>query len=245
MPNIYVTRKLAIFRNGEEAVISENELLTLGLPLVILGDPGMGKTSLTDSLAANLETSRVPAGRFVRSAKPELLLPQSGKPIIIDGLDELATSNGASAVDGVLTKLAAIGLPPFILSCRAADWNGSSDRQKILEDYGIQPITARLEPLERAEAAKILTQHENINAAEILNELDNRELSDFYKNPLTLNLLIEIVTTGQGLPSGRSALLWRGGRNGTSVNVARNSRNTALHSNLARLKLQLAARLDS
>src|SRR3569833_512195 len=157
MPMKIIPRRLTVTQNGKERGITEGQLFALGSPLVILGDPGMGKTYLMNSLAQQLGTKRVAAGSFARNAHPEKLLPPGGQPFVFDGLDELATSFGASAVDDILKTLSALNLPPFILSCRAADWQGSADRQKIADDYGVVPITARLEPFSRADAKACLT----------------------------------------------------------------------------------------
>jgi len=202
-----IQRSLTITKDGKERVISEAELFTLGSPLVILGDPGMGKTYLMNNLANQLGTTRIPAGSFVRSAHPEKLLPPNGKPLVIDGLDELATSTGASAVDEVLRKLSALDLPPFVLSCRAADWQGSADRQKIADDYGTIPTTARLDPFTRADAMTYLAEWPIADADKLLETIDAQGLAEFYRNPLTLNLLAEVASSGQGLPQGRSDLL--------------------------------------
>src|ERR1700730_6309494 len=149
---IYVERELIASQNGTEKPVAEAVILSLGFPLVVLGDPGMGKTKFTESLAARLGARRLSSGAFVRSANLETLKPPAGLPIIVDGLDELAAPSGVSAVDEVLKKLSSMGNPPFILSCRAADWNGSADRQKIREDYGVEPTTARLEPFSPSDA---------------------------------------------------------------------------------------------
>jgi len=207
MPKKILQRRLTATIDGQEHIIDEIELLTLGAPLVIVGDPGMGKTYLMDGLAKELGTKRISAGSFTRHAHPEKFLPPDGQPLIIDGLDELATSTGASAVDEVLKKLSALSLPPFILSCRAADWQGSADRQKIAEDYGVVPMTARLEPLSRQDAREILSEWPNIEAESVLDQMDARGLGEFYRNPLTLNLLAEIASDGKGLPQGRADLL--------------------------------------
>lgn len=207
MPQKIIQRRLTITMDGQERVIAEADLFALGSPLVILGDPGMGKTYLMDALAEQLSTKRIPAGSFVRNAHPETLLPSGGQPLVIDGLDELATSTGASAVDEVLKKLSVLDLPPFILSCRAADWQGSADRQKIADDYGVVPITALLEPFTRADAKTFLTDWPVIDPDGVLDQLDVQQLAEFYRNPLTLNLLAEIASSGQGLPKGRTDLL--------------------------------------
>jgi hypothetical protein len=206
MAKTIVPRTLTATLPGEKRQVDDDALITLGFPLVLLGDPGMGKTELMGKLAVQLGTERISAGAFVRNAKPEKL-PRP--PFVIDGLDELAASTGASAVDEVLKKLSALDTPQFVLSCRAMDWQGSADRQKILEDYGTAPITLQLEPLSRDDAKAILANWKGIDPEGLLKALEAQGLSDFYKNPLTLNLTAEIAATGEGLPSGRADLLTR------------------------------------
>jgi hypothetical protein len=212
MTEIYVERELIVDQNGAEKLVAEADIFALGFPLVVLGDPGIGKTKLTESLAVRLGARRLSSGTFVRGANLEALRPPAGLPIIVDGLDELTASSGASAVDEVLKKLALLGYPPFILSCRAADWNGSADRQKIREDYGIEPTTATLKAFSRSDAKRFLSGHPGIDAERLLEELDRRDLSEFYANPLTLKLIAEIAADNQGLPNGRADLFDRASR---------------------------------
>lgn len=206
MADIYIERELLIDRNGTEEVVAEADILSFGFPLVVLGDPGIGKTKFAESLAAQLGVRRLSAGAFARNSNLETLRPPNGLPIIVDGLDELAASSGASAVDEVLKKLSAMGNPPFILSCRAADWNGSADRQKIREDYGAEPTTATLKPFSWGHAKHFLSGFAGIDPKQLLEELDRRDLGEFYANPLTLKLIAEIATNNQGLPTGRAGL---------------------------------------
>lgn len=209
---IYVERELSFSQRGTETRVTEADILSLALPLIVLGDPGMGKSKLTERPATRLGAWRISAGALVRSANLEPLKPLGGLPILIDGLDELTASSGASAVDEVLKKLSAMGYPPFILFCRAADWNGSADRHKIWEDYGVEPTTARLEPFSRADAKRFLNGREGVDAEQLLEDLDRRDLSEFYANPLTLALIAEIAADKQGLPNGRADLLDRASR---------------------------------
>ena len=60
------------------------------LPVVLIGDPGMGKSFLTESLvAANPAAKWVKAGAFVRNPQ-RYALSDDKSCLVIDGLDEVA-----------------------------------------------------------------------------------------------------------------------------------------------------------
>jgi len=209
---IYINRKLVVDKGeASERTVSEEDLKDLQGPLIILGDPGLGKTKLTESLKNLMGGSLIGAGTFCRSSDPSRFLGANAR-IIIDGLDEVALS-GTSAVDEILKKLSSLNYPPFIISCRAADWQGSSDRYKIGKDYGIEPVTLHLLPLSRDEAKAFLQQYSDaLDPDKILEELDNRGLHEFYGNPLTLTLVAELAVKNEGLPESSADLLDRATR---------------------------------
>jgi len=194
----------------DERLVTEDEIATFQVPLVILGDPGLGKTKLTEALENALAAVRVTGGTFYRNEDPTRFAVAHGRPLIIDGLDEITSSSGSSAVDEVLKKLSRIGMPRFILSCRAADWQGSTDRYKIATDYGVEPTTLLLQQFSREDAITFLSAFdESIEAEDILDELTARDLGELYGNPLTLTLLAELSKDGQGLPESRADLFNR------------------------------------
>ena len=111
-------------------VVGQQQIEAFNEPVVILGDPGLGKSVLTQSLGELPNMEYIRAGSFVRNADPGSLIAAGGR-IIVDGLDEIA-SGGDGAVEAVLKQLSAMGSPGFILSCREADWLGAADRVKIV-----------------------------------------------------------------------------------------------------------------
>ena len=205
----YIPRELILNRGQKsERLIKESEIAVVGAPIVILGDPGLGKTELTKRLASQLGYTRVTAGTFYRNQERERFRIHAPTKLIIDGLDELASSSQKPPIDEVLSKLSEIGNPDFIISCRSADWQGSTDRYKISEDYGREPITLHIQPFSYDNATSFLEAYSpDIQAEEILRELNNRDLSDFYGNPLTLTLVAEVASAGKGLPRGQADLL--------------------------------------
>lgn len=204
MTTTYIDRRLVLTKSGNDSAITQAELKSDGLPLVILGDPGLGKTWLTEALEREWGVRRISAGAFCR--QPASAFAPKPSAIIIDGLDELALSSGKSAVDEVLKKLGLIDYPPFVLSCRAADWNGVADRHKIKEDYGAEPVVARLLPFNREEAEALLTAR-RLDGEKIIQDLERLGLDDFYGNALTLSIIAEIVQRGGALPTTRATLL--------------------------------------
>ena len=209
MSDLYVDRSLRLHDDdGNERVVPESQIGKLRGPVIVLGDPGLGKTKLTESLERALVGRRVLGGTFVRTRDVKRQLGDADRKLIIDGLDEIAASTGGAAVDQVLEKLSTIGYPNFILSCRAADWQGSTARYKIDSDYGTPPTVLSLLPFSYEDARRFLADYgSQISPEDVLYELNRRDLGEFYGNPLTLKLIAELVIDGQGLPESQAELL--------------------------------------
>ena len=171
---------------------------------------GLSFRAYTKTLEAQFGFKRVTGGAFYRNQNIARYSTPPNSKLIIDGLDEITSSSGVSAIDEVLKKLSGAGNPNFILSCRSADWQGSTDRYKISEDYGVEPVTLHLQPFTYQDATAFLRSYdETIDVERVLDYLDEHDLREFYINPLTLTLVSEIATAGEGLPKGRADLLDR------------------------------------
>ncbi len=205
-----IKRKLAReYPNGNREIIDQGEIATISEPVIILGDPGLGKSILTETIG-DLPTMRyVAAGTFVRTADPAPLI-KNGQRIVIDGLDEIASSTPGGGIDAVLSKLSKMNHPPFVLSCREVDWRGAADRIKIQDDYGADPVLLHLQPFDDRDAHEFLSHHfPELDAPDLLDRLATRGLNGIYKNPLTLKLLGEVARSEPDLPETRAELLDR------------------------------------
>ncbi len=120
----------------EIIVVAQNGLAALDGPVVVLGDPGLGKSVLARTVGEAAGNVYVRAGTFVRSRRPEQYRPDGGI-LVIDGLDEVGSTVAGAGVDAVLAQLSAVSdpPPPFLLAGREADWRGSADRIRIEDDY--------------------------------------------------------------------------------------------------------------
>lgn len=98
---------------GEEADILRQQRL-----VVVLGEPGMGKTELLKRLGDNPNAQFVRASAFLRWTNEQIA---PGKVLVIDALDEVAAKAEGDPLHNVLKKLAELGRPPFVLSCRSAE----------------------------------------------------------------------------------------------------------------------------
>ena len=77
----YLPRKLS----GDGQMYTEAELLAAAQFVVVLAEPGGGKTELLKSLARQLGTKAVTATRFKHMGTEE-----ENSPLVIDAFDELA-----------------------------------------------------------------------------------------------------------------------------------------------------------
>ena len=196
-------------QDGGQTVIHQDGILSFRDPVVILGDPGLGKTVLTQWLGEQPGMKFVRAGTFVRAANPSNSVAGTER-IVVDGLDEIASAAPGSAIDTVLKQLSAIGNPPFVLSCRVADWLGAADRVKIEDDYGAAPVLLHLRPFTEDDARAFLSEEfPAIDSAEVLEHLARCGIESLYENPLTLRMLGEVAQDDGPLPETRAHLFGR------------------------------------
>jgi predicted NACHT family NTPase len=165
--------------------------------IVLLGDPGAGKTYLFKKAAAE-EGARLIKARAFLVTPPNSL---SGQSLYIDGLDEKRAGRGdRDTVDDLVEKLFAVNPPRVRISCRAADWLGESDLASFrpyFEQRGDPPVLL-LESLSTEEQIAVLAGEgvDAASAAKFLAEANERTLGDFLQNPQNLIMLWRAVQTG-------------------------------------------------
>lgn len=200
----YFPRTLSVIGEPRADCLRDSEVLTIGRSVVVLGEPGMGKSELMKELGRQAGVLVVSAPRFIHSQDPTTFA-KAGL-LLIDGLDEAMGRVDSDAVDRVLAQLESAGCPRFVLSCRARDWQ-TRTFTGLVEIYGNEPLVVNLEELTRTEAADFWHVRGNASGVgAVLDGLDRQGLSDLYKNPLTLGLLGQVADSGRSLPSTRAEL---------------------------------------
>ncbi len=205
----YISRKLSwTDQDGETHFIPDNDLLTnYQCPIVVLGEPGMGKTELMEKLGDSDGCKFFRAAHFLR--QPDVPIPEDTR-LIIDGLDEVAAMEEGDPLHNVLKKLIVCGKPRFIISCRSAEWRGATARLNIADDYGHAPKILNLKPFSEEDAVEVLTREVSLNRArDAIHRLKSNGLETFFQNPLILEFVTSIVKEQGNLPETKAELFDR------------------------------------
>jgi hypothetical protein len=171
--------------------------------LVLLGEPGIGKTTVLEQEAAAAGTALVK----VRDLINETVVPPPGT-LFLDALDEYRV--GATDFDKVHRLVNAIrvgGDRPWRLTCRAEDWQKDADLAAIGRTTAGAPITvAQLLPLNLVEALAVLATLGEPDPDAFVDRALAMGAAGLLESPLSLTLLRQSVIGDQPWPVTRFAL---------------------------------------
>jgi hypothetical protein len=176
----------------DEVVTPRRMSFYAGTPnIVLVGDPGAGKSHLFEELA---QTEKV----AVQSARSFLNTPPAATDatLFIDALDERRAGRSDQAtIDLIVQKLFLTNAKRVRVACREHDWLGGTDLAAFHPYFARSGghVVLALEPLTEAEQRDILTKTGVSEPQQFIKEAERRGLSEFLVNPQNLIMLAEVV----------------------------------------------------
>ncbi len=131
---------------------TETDLLAASTHIVVLAEPGGGKTELMKSLAQKLNTSVLNASVFAYIGADK-----ENSPLIIDAVDEVARID-QSGIHKLLALVRTSTPTRVIMSSRSSEWGQAST--SIFEKFlGFSPMVVRLREFDQDEQHAIFKHH--------------------------------------------------------------------------------------
>ena len=175
---------------------------------VLLGDPGMGKSTILGSeWGVQSDLAVLLDARDFLSFDLDSHHDWQGKTLFIDGLDEVRAglADVRSVLDQIRHRLDGLGRPKFRISCREADWLGDNDRNRlesVSPDSTVRVL--RLDPLSDDEIEQLLGGHSSVSDPRtFIDTAQQRGVSGLLANPQTLNMLADVAGGGDQWPESR------------------------------------------
>lgn len=171
--------------------------------VVLVGEPGMGKSTVLAREASAAETQALTVRSFIHGASAK-----AGVPLYLDGLDEYRSDSGQAADKAhiLAARLVECGAPGWWLTCRAEDWDEADRRALLRATTAADIVVARLEPLDVSEVKQVLASLAGPHGEAALAQAGNLAGHAFLQNPLSLVLLLKAVQAEQEWPTSRFAL---------------------------------------
>ncbi|MES3007092.1 MAG: hypothetical protein V4751_04900 [Pseudomonadota bacterium] len=178
MLKLYIERQI---RLGDE-VVSEAELLRRSRLIIVLAEPGAGKSDLLSALAEKLGTRNIKAARF----RTETYVPVKGS-LVIDAMDEVARL-GECQLNDIVEKASANHKGTVIFASRSSEWEKA--RTSFVEDcFGLKPDVAHLEAFNIDEQKRLFgSLYPSESFDSFAAEVHRLDLSPLLGNPEFLKL---------------------------------------------------------
>jgi hypothetical protein len=177
----YLPRSLAY----NDKTYTEMALLAASNYVVLLAEPGGGKTELMGSLAQQLGTTTVTASKFVyvETATKNI-------PLVIDAFDELSKVD-ASGIYKLLGQAKAANPTRVYLSSRSSEWDNAATNA-FKDFFGHPPLVVRLCEFDESEQRAIFDHHvPGEDFAAFQAEVARFDLETLLPNPQFLKLFAD------------------------------------------------------
>jgi len=170
---------------------SEAELLAASKFIIVLAEPGGGKTELLDSLANQLGATRQTATKFRYQSNPRI-----GDALILDAFDEVARVD-PSGISEILGKALDTDAKQIVVASRSSEWEGASTH-RVEEFFGSAPTVARMVDFTEHEQKEIFDRHlPGEDFEQFRAEIRRFDLEPLLPNPQLLKLFADAYTQSE------------------------------------------------
>lgn len=186
----YINRQLISSKSN--GALSESELINTEKYVVVLAEPGAGKSELLKHLASLLEVN-VQTAAAVNKGLPL----ESNSPLVIDAFDELANIE-QGAIFSLLGKLVSVKPTSVIISSRSSEWD-SSFNHKFKDYFGREPCIVRLQEFSEKEQQHIYCAHtQNNDFGAFQDQVRKADLTPLLANPQFLKMFADAYLESDG-----------------------------------------------
>jgi hypothetical protein len=177
----YLPRSLA----SKDKAYTQADLLAASNYVVVLAEPGGGKTKLMGSLAQQLGTTAVTAGKFAYVG-----VRANNIPLVIDAFDELSKV-GASGIYKLFGKAKEANPTHVYLSSRSSEWDNAATNE-FENFFGHSPLVVWLCEFDEVEQRAIFDHHlPGEDFAAFQAEVARFDLETLLPNPQFLKLFAD------------------------------------------------------
>lgn len=193
---LYLQRRVS----SENKTFSEIELLTISNCVVVLAEPGGGKTELLGSLAQQLGTSSVTATKFVL-----LGALHKNTPLVIDAFDELAKIE-QSGIHKLLAEITRANPTHVIISSRSSEWDIAATNT-VKDFLGYEPLVVRLCEFDDSEQRMIFEHHApEEDFTKFYSEVSKFNLEPLLPNPQFLKMFADAYLESERVFSDKQSI---------------------------------------
>lgn len=161
--------------------------------VILLGDPGAGKSHLFEHAAADVHAELITVRNFLNRPGTS-----ESAPLFLDALDEKRAGRGdQDTIDLVVRKLHETNPSQIRLSCRIQDWLGETDLAALKGYFKDDCAVFVLQSLSKDEQVSIIKSKGVDEAPAFIKEAESRGLIELLENPQTLTMLIEVAKNGE------------------------------------------------
>lgn len=170
--------------------------------VILIGEPGMGKTAALSQEARNANSRKLSVRSLINSPAETKFSDKA----YLDALDEYRSDGSAADKANFLAISLSTKCPNgWILTCRSQDWRKDADLNAINEHYEQTDdiVVARLLALDKEEVIAILASNGIESPEKFYDEGSRNNAGAFLQNPLSLTLLQKVVAAKGNWPERR------------------------------------------